>query len=168
MAWEIEGGAPFVAASLGTSLLNLGRVAESAKRMAGAAEHSQSYEVVHLACWHLCALAETVGMEDRQRLLGCAKELGNKLYTLAPLADHRKMRTLSAPTDLDIAEVADDHASMELWAEEARSPFHRKVLRNLRQNRQGSRIRFTTSPMPFRNTRSACPQALRQRLVRWE
>lgn len=41
--------------------------------------------------------------------------------------------------------MSDDHAGMERWAAEARSPFHRKVLENLRANPSGARIR-----LPFR------------------
>src|SRR5438552_9526969 len=59
LAWEINPGAPYVAHSLGQSLLNLRRVREAADRLSAAAESCQSFEVASGACWHLCALAET-------------------------------------------------------------------------------------------------------------
>src|SRR5260370_3045620 len=63
---------------------------------------------------------------------------------LAPLAD-RETRDWFGRSRLDIAELKDDHAAMECWSNEARSPFHRKLLENLRKNPNGLRIR-----MPFR------------------
>lgn len=51
-AWALNPGAPYAARSLANSLLNLRRVQDSAQWLANAAEYCQSYEVVHLACWH--------------------------------------------------------------------------------------------------------------------
>src|SRR5206468_6016334 len=45
LAWEINPGAPYVAHSLGQSLLNLRRVREAADRLSAAAESCQSFEV---------------------------------------------------------------------------------------------------------------------------
>jgi tetratricopeptide (TPR) repeat protein len=146
LAWEINPGAPHAARSLSNSLLNLGRVPEAAERLAAAAESSQSYELVHIACWHKCALAETLDGESRRRALDHALELADRLPTLAPLAD-RDPRRFFSRIRLDIAQLADDHAEMERWAEEARIPFYRKILANLRQNPRGRRIR-----LPFPRT----------------
>jgi tetratricopeptide (TPR) repeat protein len=141
LAWEINPGAPHAARSLSTSLLNLGHVQESAKRLAAASENSQSYEVVHLACWYQCALAETLDGDGRRRALDDALAFAERLPSLAPLADRNPRRFFSR-IRLDIAELADDHAEMERWAEEVRIPFYRKILANLRQNPKGRRIRL--------------------------
>jgi hypothetical protein len=91
-------------------------------------------------------LAETLDGESRRSALDHALELADRLPTLAPLAD-RDPRRFFSRIRLDIAELADDHAEMEHWAEEARIPFYRKILANLRQNPQGHRIR-----LPFPRT----------------
>ena len=146
LAWEISPGTPHAARSLSASLLNLGRVKESADRLAAASEDCQSYEIVQLACWYKCALAESLDGDGRCLALGDALRLAERLPALAPLAD-RNPRNFFARFRLDIAEQADDHAEMEHWAEEARVPFYRKVLANLRQNPSGRRIR-----LPFTRT----------------
>jgi predicted Zn-dependent protease len=144
-AWELSAGAPFAARSLSSSLLNLRQAQEAARRLAGAAENGQSYEIASLACWYLCAAAETHTGEERKRILNHAGKLADGLEALAPLAD-RNTRLHIARIRIDIAEMSDDHAGMERWAAEARSPFHRKVLENLRANPKGDRIR-----LPFRH-----------------
>jgi tetratricopeptide (TPR) repeat protein len=146
LAWEINPGAPHAARSLSTSLLNLGRVRESAGRLAAASENSQSYEVVQLACWYHCALAETLDGDGRRRALDDALAFAERLPRLAPLADRNPRRFFSR-IRLDIAELTDDHAEMERWAEEVRIPFYRKILANLRQNPKGHRVR-----LPFPRT----------------
>lgn len=143
-SWEMSPGTPYAARSLSESLVNLRRVPEAAERMSAASENCESYEVTQTACWHLCALAEAEQDDERKRLLRRAEELSGRLTALAPLAD-REARAWFARIHLDIAELKDDHAAMERWAEEVRSPFHRKALENLRRNPQGVRIR-----MPFR------------------
>jgi predicted Zn-dependent protease len=144
LAWQLNPGTPFAAHSLGTSLLNLRRIREAAERLAAAADDCQSFEVAHLACWHLCALAETLQGDERERVMRRAEGLADQLSNLAPLAD-RETRTQFARIRLDIAEMEDDHAAMERWANEVRSPFHRIVLENLHKNPGGLRIR-----LPFR------------------
>ncbi len=141
LAWEINPGTPHAARSLSSSLLNLGRVQESARRLAAASENSQSYEVVHLACWYQCALAETLDGDGRRRVLDDARGFAERLPTLAPLADRNPRRFFSR-IRLDIAELADDHAEMERWAEEVRIPFYRRMLANLRKNPKGRRTRL--------------------------
>jgi predicted Zn-dependent protease len=143
-AWEINPGAPYAAHSLGQSLLNLRRVREAADRLSAAAESCQSFEVACGACWHLCALAETLEQDERRQTVSRARALAANLPSLAPLAD-RETRALLARVWLDIAQQDDDHSEMERWADEARSPFHRAVLKNLRANPDGRRIR-----LPFR------------------
>ena len=130
-----------MARSLAGSLLNLRRVQEAADRLSASAENGQSYEIASLGCWYLCALAETHSGDERTRIVNRARQLADKLETLAALAD-RESRSQFARTRLDIAEISDDHAAMERWAAEARSPFHRKVLENLRANPKGLRIRL--------------------------
>src|SRR5439155_3939580 len=95
LAWEINPGAPYVAHSLGQSLLNLRRVREAADRLSAAAESCQSFEVASGACWHLCALAETFEGDDRRRTMSRARALAGNLASLAPLAD-RETRALVA------------------------------------------------------------------------
>ena len=143
-SWEMCPGTPYGTHSLGDSLVNLRRIREAAERTAAAAENCQSFEVTQTACWHVCALAETAEGDERKRILMQAGELAEKLKQLAPLAD-RETRAWFARMHLDIAELKDDHGAMEKWAEEVRSPFHRKALENLRKNPQGLRVR-----MPFR------------------
>jgi tetratricopeptide (TPR) repeat protein len=144
LAWEMKPGTPFAAHSLGTSLLNLRRIREAAERLAAAADNCESFEVAHLACWHLCALAETIQGDERGHVMRRAEELADQLSNLAPLAD-RETRAQFARIRLDIAEMEDDHVAMERWANEIHSPFHRIVLENLRKNPSGLRIR-----LPFR------------------
>lgn len=143
-AWRIAPGTPYVARSLAGSLLNLRRVQEAADRMAPAAENGQSHEIATLACWYLCALAETYAGVERKDILNRAQTLAGRLESLAPLAD-RDARRQFALTRLDIAEMSDDREGIEHWTAEARSPFHRKMLENIRANPQGRRIR-----LPFR------------------
>ncbi len=143
-AWEISPGAPYAAAALGNSLVNLGRVGESAGRLAAAAETTESCEVAASACWHQCALAETLTGEERRRALDRAASLAERLPALAPLAD-RETKPGFARVHLDIASLLDDHKQVEKWAQEAGSPFHKRVLENLQQNPDGRRIL-----LPFR------------------
>ncbi len=144
-AWEISPGTPFNARSLGSCLLNLRRVEEAAERLAKAAEEFESYEVAHSACWYLAALAEMRTGAERIRVIETAQRLLDRATVLAPLAD-RETRAAMARVRLDLAELADDRTAIEHWAHEARSPFHRKVLENLRNNPNGQRIR-----LPFRH-----------------
>jgi cellulose synthase operon protein C len=144
ISWAMNAGTPYGAHSLGNSLVSLRRIREAAERLSGAAEGCESFEVAQLASWHMCTLAETVEGEERSRVLGRAEELAEQVLKLAPLAD-RETRGWFARSWLDIAEVKDDHAAMERWANEVRSPFHRKLLENFRKNPNGLRIR-----MPFR------------------
>jgi predicted Zn-dependent protease len=146
LAWEINPGTPHAARSLANSLLNTGRVQESAERLNAASDHCQSFEVVHLACWYQCALAETFEGDRRLRALDLARRLAECLPVLTPLVD-RDSRRLIARIHLDIAELTDDHAEMERWAKEVRIPFYRKILSNLRQNPTGQRRR-----LPFTRT----------------
>ena len=143
-AWSIGPGTPYAARSLAGSLLNLRRVHEAADRMAIAAENGQSHEIASVACWYLCALAETYDGIERIEILNRAQKAAERLESLAPLAD-RETRRNFALTRLDIAEMSDDREGIERWAAEGRSPFHRKMLENLRANPQGRRIR-----LPFR------------------
>jgi len=143
-SWEMCPGTPYGAHSLGESLVSLRRIREAAERLSAATENCQSFEVTQTSCWHVCALAETAEGDERKRILMQAEELAERLTELAPLAD-REARGWFARMHLDIAGLKDDHGAMEKWAEEVRSPFHRKALENLRKNPQGLRVR-----MPFR------------------
>ena len=144
ISWEMNPGTPYAARSLGESLVNLRRIREAAERLSNATEGCESFELAQIACWHMCALAETAEGEERGRVLARAQELAEQASSLAPLAD-RETRVSLARSRLDIAELQDDHAGMERWADEVRSPFHRNMLDNLRKNPDGLRIR-----MPFR------------------
>lgn len=146
IAWEMNAGTPYGARSLGESLVSLGRIREAAERLSRAASKSESFEVALTACWYACALAETIEGDERGHVLARAEELVQQASNMAPLAD-REARTWFARSRLDIAELKDDHLGIERWAEEVRSPFHRKVLENMRKNPSGLRIR-----MPFRRT----------------
>jgi predicted Zn-dependent protease len=143
-AWRVSPGTPFAARGLATSLLNLRRAQEAAEILAQTGESGQSYENAALACWYLCAAAETHTGEERRKLLDRATLIADGLEKLAPLAD-RGTKLQIAHARIDIASMSDDHAGMERWAAQVRSPFHRKVLENLRANPSGARIR-----LPFR------------------
>ena len=67
--------------------------------------------------------------------------MAGRIEPLSPLAD-RELRADLARIHLDIATLADDHAAVEVWAERARSPFHRQLLANLKSNPKGRRIRL--------------------------
>jgi tetratricopeptide (TPR) repeat protein len=141
LSWELNPGSPYTARSLGASLLNLGRVEEAAERLRSAAEGSESYEVVVVACWQQAAFADTLEGEERQLMVERAQDLAEKLPSLAPLAD-RESRSLFARIRLDLAQLADDHAEMERWAREVHAPYFQRVLENLRKNPRGTRIRL--------------------------
>jgi cellulose synthase operon protein C len=162
-AWAMNPGAPFAARSLTISLLNLRRVHDSAQWLAAAAQDCQSYEIVHLAGWYHCALAETLEGNQRRQALDCAQSFAEQLPALLPLAD-RESRSLLARTRLDIAELSDDHEQMQRWAKEVRIPFYRRVLENLRKHPALPRIR-----LPFRRAvqkHQAClPTALSSALA---
>jgi len=125
-------------------LIHLGRVQESAEQLAAVVEDGESYEVALLACWHQCALAETLDAEERAPVLERARGLAERLPALAPLAD-RETVPVFARARLDIAELLDDREQMERWTQEVDSPFYRRVLENLRKNPTGRRIL-----LPFR------------------
>ena len=134
-------GAPYAAHSLAQALLHLGRIEESAARLSDAARQSQSHEVVLIACWHLCALAETVDGDARARAALAARTLVQMLPELAPLAD-RETESAFARTHLDIATLLNDQNEIELWAEKVKSRFHRTVLDNLRHATRRTRLRL--------------------------
>ncbi|HEX5283886.1 MAG TPA: tetratricopeptide repeat protein [Bryocella sp.] len=137
---------PWPILSLGTALLNLGKIREAVERLSRAAETSQFSYIVQTACWYHCALAETLEGDEQREVLAAAHKLAERIEPMAPLAD-REFRAALARTRLDLAEMSDDHLAMEHWAREARSPFHRKVLANLKANPSGKRIR-----LPYRRT----------------
>jgi tetratricopeptide (TPR) repeat protein len=141
IAWRLSRGAPYAAWSLSASLLALRKADEAATRLERAAEQTQSWEIASLACWHLCALTETLPEEERCSLLSRARHLAGRLPGLAPLAD-RETRRLIAHKQLDIAQLADDHAAMAVWSKEVHSPFYDQVLANLRSNPSGMRTRL--------------------------
>ena len=131
---------------LANALLNLGEIGVAVRRLAHAAEDTQFQQVVQTACWYHCALAETLEGDKRRHALEEARRLAEQIEPMSPLAD-REFRASLARAWLDISELADDHAAMEHWSRGARSPFHRKVLSNLKANPDGKRIR-----LPYRRT----------------
>ena len=146
LAWASDPGSPFAAVTLGTALLSLGCVEESAARLYEVARESQSWELVLDACWRQCALAETRESGERESALDRATRLADRLPLLTPLAD-RESRAMVARARLDIATLSEDYIQIERWADEVRSPFHRKVVASLRTNTAGRRIR-----LPFHRT----------------
>jgi tetratricopeptide (TPR) repeat protein len=140
-AWAVNPGSPAASRCLGSSLLNLGRVAEAAERLTTVALNGESHEVALYACWHQCALAETMGGNDRQLPLEAAWSLTHKATELAPLAD-RDAKAVFARMRLDVAALMDNHDEMAKCAQDARAPFYRAVLENLRKNRDGQRFRL--------------------------
>ena len=143
LCWQAGEGAPFAAHSLGAALLNLGRVEEAASRMTAAAQNTQSYELVLSAAWHQCLLAETLDSTERSRALDAASDLAARLPSLAPLAD-RESRAQFARMRFEIAKLRGDHQEMASCAEQARAPFYRQVLENLRKNPASPPIRLAS------------------------
>jgi predicted Zn-dependent protease len=138
-ALAVDPDSPFAAVGRGAGLLNLGRPEESARTLSAAAENGQSFELAGHAAWHQCALAETLDEPERRSALEQGRLLLDRACALAPLADREARQGLSRAR-LDIASLCDDYAEIERWTEEVRSPFHRQVLANLRQNPAGRRI----------------------------
>jgi tetratricopeptide (TPR) repeat protein len=139
--WKVSQGAPYLAQSLGQSLVNLGRAREAAERLGIVADSCESYEVVVAACWHYTALADTLEGEERNAVVLRARALTERLPSLAPLAD-RESRSLFGRIQLDLAQLADDHEQMERSAKEVRSPFYQRVVENLRKHPGKPRIRL--------------------------
>lgn len=137
---------PWPILSVATALLNLGEIREAVRRLSLAASDSQFFQISQTACWYHCALAETLEGTERHEALISARKFAERVEPMAPLAD-REFRASLARTWLDLAEMSDDHAAMEHWAREVRSPFHGKVLANLKANPSGKRIR-----LPYRRT----------------
>jgi predicted Zn-dependent protease len=140
-ALEADPHAPFSFHSLGIALVNLGRVEEAAARLSAEAESCQYYWLVIGACWHQCALAETLDGEQRRTVLDGARKLAARLPDLMPLADRESLKSV-ARANLDIAVLADDYAEIERWISEVHSPYHRQLLANLARNAKGKRIRL--------------------------
>jgi predicted Zn-dependent protease len=140
-AWAVDPGAPVAGEALGQALVALGRVADAAGRVGAAAAETQSWELVLYACWLQCALAETRDGHERTDVLRKATTLADRMPALAPLAD-RDTRVMMARARLDIAALSDDYTQIERWVGEVRSPFHRKVVANLRARTSGRRIRL--------------------------
>jgi tetratricopeptide (TPR) repeat protein len=140
-AWELDPRSSWAGTSLATALLNLGQIQESVRYLTLATENTQSIQLVQSACWHQCAIAEVLEGDDRSEALAKARALTLQLEPLSPLAD-KEFKNAVARAWLDIAQLADDRAEMERWTTEARSPFHRQVLANLKRNPDGRRIRL--------------------------
>jgi tetratricopeptide (TPR) repeat protein len=133
-------GTPYALAAKVSVLLSLGRVEEAAEGLdAEAHPGCESHEVALNACWYMCALAETKEGAPRDRALTRARELIEFATVLAPLAD-RDSNTQFARMHVDIAELAGNHAGMERWLSQARSPFSRQLLANLHANPGGARV----------------------------
>jgi len=140
-AWALDYRASWSGTSLAASLMNCDDMEEAVRRLELATAETQSPELLRTACWYQCALAEVLEGEKRAEQLANARKLMARIEPLAPLAD-REFRAGLAKTRLDIAQLAGDHAEMERWAEEARSPFHRQVLANLKENPSGWLVRL--------------------------
>ena len=145
-AWELDPRSSWAGTSMATALLNLGRIQESVRYLTLATENTQSIQLVQSACWHQCAIAEVLEGDDRAEAVAKARALALQLEPLAPLAD-KEFKAALARTWLDIAQLSNDRTEMERWATEARSPFHRQVLANLKHNPDGRRLQ-----LPYRRT----------------
>ena len=140
-AWELDSFSSWANTSLATALMNLGDIQEAIRRLEIATGDTQSAQLLQTACWYQCAVAELQEGVERIETLAKARALALRIECLAPLAD-KEFKASLARTWLDIAQLGGDHAEMEQWAREARSPFHRQILTNLRQNPNGKRIRL--------------------------
>ena len=120
-SWQLSGGAPFSAQSLGNAWLNLGEVEQAADHLERAATNGESYELSYLAARFHAAHADTLQGEDRIFAVARARAMADGLPERAPLLD-RESSAAFAGLRLLIAELADDHVEMERWATEARSP----------------------------------------------
>lgn len=140
-AAEFDSGSPVVVRALGISLLNMGRITDAATRLTAVALRGESFEVALQACWHQSALAETLEGDDRRATLQAAQKIADQIPGLAPLAD-RETRVAIARMKADLAALNGDHEEMANWASQAKAPFYRKVIENLRQNPGGERIRL--------------------------
>jgi len=143
---EADPRSPWPVLSLADALLHLGEIQEAVPRLLLASRDSQFFHVVQAACWYHCALAETLEGNERHQTLLTARKLAERIEAMTPLSD-REFKSSLARMWLDLAEMGDDHAAMEHWAQKARSPFHRKILANLKANPDGKRIR-----LPYRRT----------------
>lgn len=132
---------PWPILGLASALLNLGEIQEAAHRLSEAAEQTQTPQLVQTACWYHCAHAEVLDGDEREQALQQARLLAERIERMAPLMD-REFGASLARTWLDISELADDRDGMEYWSEKSRSPFHRKILSNLKANPNGKRIRL--------------------------
>lgn len=137
----------FAVSVVAQSLLALGRVEEAAVRSSTAAEGSQSHELLLTAIWYQCALAETMDDSHRQTPLERARQLMERVPRLVPLCD-RDTRASIARMHLELASLENDRDEIARWATEARAPFYRRVLENLRKNPQGRCIR-----LPFQRSK---------------
>jgi tetratricopeptide (TPR) repeat protein len=140
-AWSLDPRSPWAAMSVGTALLNIGQLEEALGRVTAAAADTQSAELIQAACWYECAWADLMEGEERLQSVTRARALAARLEPLSPLAD-REFKAAVARIWLDIATLADDRGEIERWAQEARSPFHRRVLAHLKLNPNGRRIRL--------------------------
>ncbi len=141
-AWQAGYGAPYAAHSLGNSLMNLGRVEESAARLTEAALKGESYEVALLAAAHQCALVDALEPgEARGVRLQQALDLLEKLPALAPLAD-RDTKLVFARAHVDAAHLSRDLGALTRWVPESRLPYYRAIWQNLSKNPSGRRCQL--------------------------
>ena len=140
-SWEFSQAAPYAVNCLGTSLLNLGRLAEATRRITDKTEECQSYEIVYFACWLQCLTADWSEGKERCGALQLAKKLADRLPDLAPLAD-RDTRAQFVHAQFDIASLMDDHEAMKVLADQIRSPYQRWVHQQLSRKSVGQGIRL--------------------------
>lgn len=132
-AEEVCASAPGMPAGytvLARALVKLGRLEEAVERLTAAAGRRQSFELLLLAVWYTCALAERGTAGQRRRLARIALDLAAGLDDLAPLAD-RESRSQIAGAHVDAAMLLGDHDLARRQADRVLSPYLRAVLANL-------------------------------------
>jgi len=123
-------GMPAGYSVLGRALVKLGRLEEAVERLTAAADRRQSFELLLLAIWYTCALAERGTANARRRLARDALDLASGLDELAPLVD-RESRSQIAGAHVDAAMLLGDHELARRQADRVLSPYFRAVLANL-------------------------------------
>ncbi|NLF30074.1 MAG: tetratricopeptide repeat protein [Planctomycetes bacterium] len=129
LSWEISPNKPAAGAVLVRVLLRLGRLDEAIERLKVAAD-GQSFEMVQLLAWVLCAKAERSPREARLALAAEADRLCGRLEDLSPLRG-RPLTQLFAAARFDVAMLAEDPQAMRLQASVLTLPLYQQISRNL-------------------------------------
>ncbi len=145
-AWEAARGMPLSATMLSRCLVTCGRREEAATRIAEVADGSESFSVVLLGVWLLCAWGEQLEEHERVDVIARARAMVQLLPRLTPLPDAETQQSI-ARAGLDVAELAGDCEEVDRWNRQLKSPYFRTVLNNTRRNPNGRRIRLAYRPV---------------------